>query len=498
MKFVGLLESPSHFALDNHDMSCEGPDVYISDREYQLHGWPLILFLGGLLICSLLLLETGSRGFKRVRGSFRHECQKATVQLLRAVRRRSSSTPTTSLDQLPAELLHEIFLDACTDGGSTGCSLALVSRSVRVHSRAARFHSVTLASGSNRKVRCFLRELDKATSVAAAEGSATPKVRHLCLLATARYQARTRYKRSAEDGEWRIHTQYLSEEARTRVEESLRVKHHAAVEALLQTVAGDLETLCLIVQYQYKHEPLRIRVGHGCFPKLRELWLSGGDGATLVFRDPAEEAGSEPYMRPKRTLRFPVLSRLHISVVGLDFHRWSMDAPALESLRVTLSVHGLRDTERESLEMATVNAAWPRTPVLLMGDSRSVFVLSQLSQDYYTDALYVRERLQETAAHVVFVPYYMQQDVEENDQDVGLRRALKRGVRRLDGRDEGKFWRDWLARIKPIHSKWQDGRFVRDFWARFSGDKELDRIRITEKSSQSYYIEPLIHWNRTV
>ncbi|KAI1795094.1 hypothetical protein LXA43DRAFT_64303 [Ganoderma leucocontextum] len=471
-------------------MSCEAFDVYIPDRgNYQLHVWPL--FLGFLFVYSLVLLDRGPRRFKRVPRSLHHECRRAALQLSRTVRRWISPAPFP-LDQLPPELLHEVFLHACTDGGRTGCSLALVSRGVHTHSRAARFNSVTLASGSNWKLRCFLREFDRARRAAAAEGSVTPRVRHLCLLATARYQGRTRFKRNVDDGRWYPHTQYLSPDARTRIKESLRDKHHAAAEALLQTVAGDLETLCLIVQFRHKLEPLH--VGHRCFPKLRELWLGGVDDTTLVFRDPAEEAGSDLDLRPQRTPLFPVLSRLHIIGGTTDFRRWSMDAPELVSLRVAMGPRGLRSSEQVSLEAVQANAAWPRTPVLLLGDP--AHVLRRFRQDYYTDAFHSREQLRGMASRVVFVPYYAHQDVEEDVRDVVLRRKMEGGVRRLDDEEE-MLLRDWLARIKPVQSKWEDGIFVRDFWARFSNDKTLDRVRIAEVTGE-HYVEPLIRWNGTV
>ena len=89
----------------------------------------------------------------------------------------------------------------------------------------------------------------------------------------------------------------------------------------------------------------------------------------------------------------------------------------------------------------------------------------------------------------MFVPDYAQQDVEEDGRDLVFQRKVERGVRRLDD-DEKLLWWDWLARIKPIQSKWGDGRFVRDFWARFSNDKALDRVRIAEVAGR-YYVEPL-------
>ena len=332
-------------------MSYETVDVYIPDGgEYRPDAWPLAIFLAGLFFFSFLL-DRAPRRFKRVRRSLQYEYLLVASQVSRAVQRRISSV-SSPLDQLPPELLHEIFLHACTDGGRTGCSLALVSRGIHAHSRAARFNSVTLATGSNWKLRCFLRELERARRAVATDGSATPRVRHLCLLANARYQGRTRFKRSADDGEWRIHTRYLSSEARTRIEETHRDKHHAAAEALLQTVAGDLETLCLINQFRYELKPLH--VGYHCFPRLRELWLGGTDDTVLVFRDGAEESSSGLGLRPQRrhSPHFPVLSRLHADGGLMDFHRWSVEAPALVSMRATMCCRGLRDSEQASLEMA--------------------------------------------------------------------------------------------------------------------------------------------------
>ncbi|TBU33752.1 hypothetical protein BD309DRAFT_851542, partial [Dichomitus squalens] len=43
---------------------------------------------------------------------------------------------------LPLEIWQHIFLHACTDGGHTGCSLALVSRFFHLASHPVRFNSL--------------------------------------------------------------------------------------------------------------------------------------------------------------------------------------------------------------------------------------------------------------------------------------------------------------------------------------------------------------------
>ena len=88
------------------------------------------------------------------------------------------------LGHLPFELIHMIFLEACTDGGGTGCSLSLVSKDVYKVSRAARFHSVSLLTPSLWKLRRFLEEYNKARDAAIREAphGTVPRIRHLCLL----------------------------------------------------------------------------------------------------------------------------------------------------------------------------------------------------------------------------------------------------------------------------------------------------------------------------
>lgn len=49
-----------------------------------------------------------------------------------------------SIFQFPAEIWHHILASACTDGGSTGCALSLVSHYIRECSKPFKLHSVAL------------------------------------------------------------------------------------------------------------------------------------------------------------------------------------------------------------------------------------------------------------------------------------------------------------------------------------------------------------------
>ncbi|EPQ58786.1 hypothetical protein GLOTRDRAFT_135851 [Gloeophyllum trabeum ATCC 11539] len=59
---------------------------------------------------------------------------------------RSRGTPT--LSDLPVELLEQIFLEACHDGGRTACALRLVCRGARALVEPYRFVSVALSSSA--------------------------------------------------------------------------------------------------------------------------------------------------------------------------------------------------------------------------------------------------------------------------------------------------------------------------------------------------------------
>lgn len=62
-----------------------------------------------------------------------------------------------SFDHCPLEICHEIFQYACTDGGKTGRSLALVSKYIRNASKPYRLQSIIIAGADNAKAftRCL-------------------------------------------------------------------------------------------------------------------------------------------------------------------------------------------------------------------------------------------------------------------------------------------------------------------------------------------------------
>ncbi|KAH9941838.1 uncharacterized protein BXZ73DRAFT_3553, partial [Epithele typhae] len=82
------------------------------------------------------------------------------------------------IQQMPVELLRNIFTLACTDGGFTGCSLSLVCKHFREVARPCRFFSVKLNIVTNLLrpeifVRSFQAEISREV------GSERPRIRHL-------------------------------------------------------------------------------------------------------------------------------------------------------------------------------------------------------------------------------------------------------------------------------------------------------------------------------
>ncbi|KAI0752536.1 hypothetical protein C8Q80DRAFT_1146733 [Daedaleopsis nitida] len=163
------------------------------------------------------------------------------------------------LDRLPIELLETIFSLACSqDGGRTGRSLALVSKSVHAASRAARFTSVSLSSSSPDQLRqflaCFTAERERAQSA----GCTTPAVRHLFLA------------RAERKG--KLDTVPRAGEADPEQEE-----YERDVSALFDLVARDLRTLFVLNATVYTLEALNLPAfGARVYPRLQELHIFGG------------------------------------------------------------------------------------------------------------------------------------------------------------------------------------------------------------------------------
>ncbi|KAI0737690.1 hypothetical protein C8Q80DRAFT_1294178 [Daedaleopsis nitida] len=245
------------------------------------------------------------------------------------------------MDRLAIELLDEIFILACTDGGYTGSSLSLVSKHIRAVSRTARFHTVAIHSRNSKQVSRFYAYLvrERARS---SEG-VTPRVRHL-LLASAVPETSP----PPMEGPW---TKASSIEYKRRIFAATaqrgseqvcgafkadRTKFLEDVQAVMQLLSPDLYTLTLVHCHRHEQQPEhrlpeRFEVPGG-FPRLRELTIAGPEPA---FALPA--AGGEGASE----CMFPSMARLHIVLLAkmarptLDLARWADRAPALTHLRVS-------------------------------------------------------------------------------------------------------------------------------------------------------------------
>ena len=246
------------------------------------------------------------------------------------------------MEKLAVELLTLIAFFACTDGGQTGCSLALVSKRIHAASRPARFCSVALF-GSPEKIEQFLNCYQKERANAT-EG--IPRVRHLCLslfgtgldttgssgappppsapgpsggvpgpgsLSTGMPQSRAEFLATMQrrTQHWRT------------TQDNLDDHYSRVVPTLIRTVAADVQTIAL-VQAQWRSQT----VVRCYFPCLRELTVVGGDPSFLPF-------AFLPSSRPI----YPALKRLHhiLAFVGkdVDMLQWANHAPNITHLRMS-------------------------------------------------------------------------------------------------------------------------------------------------------------------
>ncbi|KAJ8482528.1 hypothetical protein ONZ51_g5301 [Trametes cubensis] len=250
--------------------------------------------------------------------------------------------PTTAtLESLPYELLEQIFRNACTDGGRTGCSLSLVSKRIRALSRSSRFHSVSLLTGTCSQLSSFLKTLERAREEAAVAGEPTSRVRHLCILLTTKQgqfvPPGPSFQRCPMDVrfDWKEYDRGdpLSREERNAISAEARAIYHAEIAKLFASIGtADMETLCAFQKIQrvwmISEEYIPEIVCPGGFHRLRELTLH--PAYTPVF---VSGAGSGPETGPL----YPALERLHMrsdAYAVIDFAWWAANAPALRHLRV--------------------------------------------------------------------------------------------------------------------------------------------------------------------
>ncbi|RPD66249.1 hypothetical protein L226DRAFT_530354 [Lentinus tigrinus ALCF2SS1-7] len=257
------------------------------------------------------------------------------------------------MDRLAVELLQQIFLLACTDGGFTGASLSRVSKHIRDVSRPVRFHSIALLAPFPDKIEqfasCYVQQR------ALCHG-ATPKVRHLLVASAIRQADPARVVlKPSPDGDATKYSPDANVIKKQR-EASLREQRKFAsdVAALLQLLAPDLVSLTLVHCHRYGKPEMRlpdtIEVPGG-FPLLQEFTIAG---IQPKFTSPECPSGS----------LYPSLERLHLSLVALsgcpdlNIVAWGENAPKLTHLRIS-----------------NVNY-WPRT---IMDSVRKVFESEQLN-----------------------------------------------------------------------------------------------------------------------
>ncbi|TFK91780.1 hypothetical protein K466DRAFT_481971 [Polyporus arcularius HHB13444] len=241
------------------------------------------------------------------------------------------------MEKLAVELLTLIAFFACTDGGPTGCTLALVSKRIRAASRPARFYSVALF-GSPEKIEQFLScyEAERARAT-----EALPRVRHLCLslfgkgLDTSGGSSTpppTASSRAVPGplsaGQPMSRAEFFAAmQRRTQhwrsTQDNLDEHYNRVVPTLIRAVAADVKTLALI-QAQWRCAS----VVRCAFPSLRELTVVGGDPTFLPF-------AFVPSGRPL----YPALKRLHHILAfvqkDVDMLNWAKHAPNVTHLRVS-------------------------------------------------------------------------------------------------------------------------------------------------------------------
>lgn len=383
-----------------------------------------------------------------------------------------------TLDDLPTEVLEQILLLACTDGGYTGCSLSAVSHRIRAVSRTFRFHSISLLSGSPDRLRLFLecfrearsfartagRASVKADRRARMEGTVIPRLRHLCLATTqcpptTVAPRRTDSLQEMADRHYWYAVRLIGEDFKVFI--GATDHYRSMVQELLQLTCDDLETLCVYGPEEWgptNRAMLTFSVPRG-FAKLREMSV----------------VGFEPQFPPISACRrlFPALTRLHIVAETsrpkpVDFRRWVGEAPKLETLRVTGDSCFARPNWIESLQCVisesttmqntahalTVNLPAaigetkrnPSLRILLLLKPIPMSRLTGITARYHAVASALGKQFQQAPLPVAFVPYYTFEDV---NPDFAIR----------PGGMEEHVRRDWLARIVG-----DAGVFLDDSW----------------------------------
>ena len=232
----------------------------------------------------------------------------------------------SSLHHLPVELLHTIFVWACTDGGMTGYSLSLVSSYIRAASHPVRYHSIELTG--LRRITAFTTHYTH-LCIAASATQPPPKVRHLLL---------------TSHSAMRIRKVCASEHVADDIFER-RGARPDTIATLLALLAPDLHTLALVSTYACATLFARCRAPFAALSDLTVARSNGLDtfapGTAAASHPEAASGAARLWGDADGPALFPELRRLHFVMGVVDgcfgemFGRWSVLAPEVEVLRLS-------------------------------------------------------------------------------------------------------------------------------------------------------------------
>ena len=221
------------------------------------------------------------------------------------------------MDRIPLETLHQIFELACTDGGSTGCALALTSKFIREAAQSTRFYSIVLEAETKR-LDALIALYQKCPN---AEG-VRPRTVHLRLSLPPRVNTRISSEPTEED-EWDEESEDEDkDEPAPPPQGSLVAAQPPPLQQLLGLVADTLQSL-VITKYTFQ-------TGHplfGCaFPSLRELTL-------VLHTNPYTPTAPDSKVLPM----LPALTHLHIVAPDMSplLPTWIAHAPRVTHLRIS-------------------------------------------------------------------------------------------------------------------------------------------------------------------
>ena len=255
------------------------------------------------------------------------------VFILLASTARSAGPAPADMDKLPLELLEDIFVLACRDGGRTGCALSLVSAHIRAVSRAIRFHIICLSPSTPLRISKLLSCVEKERD-AGRELGRVPKIKHLAVVPWGPC-----IHSSDEDSDSESSEEFQRAEPIARPTTADKDSYATDLTALLRLAAPDLETLCFANRVTAHCFPTSIALsdadcGTGGFPTLRELILVG----SYPFVDSVDDSTA---------IAMPRLGRLHLVIprfgsqtTGMELSLWAKRAPRLTHLRLS-NVMGL-------------------------------------------------------------------------------------------------------------------------------------------------------------